>query len=767
MTTQSQANVPDSVQPTTKTIIDIFKQQATLTPNRPLYTFVDQAGQDQETLTAQQLAQAADAIAGFLTQRCGLSRGDRALLVYPPSLDFVKALMGCLTAGVIPVPVVPPNPANLERSLELLAILAEQADTNVMLTNQQYNRFRKLSSAKQFLTRSNRRWPDLTWQRTDTVKPGSYVPPTLNPTIAPDDLAFLQYTSGSTSLPKGVMVTHANLVHQLSNNAQDFTMRPDARGVLWLPHFHDLCLVAGILGAVYGNGHLTLLSPLSFLQRPAVWFEVMSRVRATHTAAPNFAYALAVRKTTPTERSQWDLSSLEVMMNGAEPIRHATVEKFFTTFAETGLARKAFSPIYGLAEHTLGVSVQGKASVRVDRHALEAEGIVHAVASDHEQSAHTLFGCGPPSAGVQVRIVDPDSHTRCAPGEVGEIWVDSPSKAAGYFGRAQESQETFQATIVGENDATEYLRTGDLGFLHAGELFITGRHKDLIIIRGHNYYPHDIELTVEQSHEALCSGCGAAFSIDVAGEERLVVLQEIQRNLERNLDTESVIQTIRRTVAHDHKLQVYAVVLLAPSSILKTSSGKIQRSACRAAFLAGALKTIAHWQAEEAEFAAAPSVDLPDQTTESIARWMVEWLSQALTLPAQAIETQQPFGEFGLDSIQAVEFSQDLSQWLDLAQPLEPTVAWNYPTIDALSQHLASMVAGETPPAGQHRRPAPDEPSGPNSRATLPEGTLHRNGISSPEQTAEMAETINKLSEAELAQLLASEIASDIPRRSA
>jgi thioester reductase-like protein len=386
------------------------------------------------------------------------------------------------------------------------------------------------------------------------------------------------------------MITHDNLLHQLGANAEDLGLGPDVRAVSWLPQFHDFGLVSAILSALVGNGHLHFLSPLAFVRRPAAWLEVMSRVRATHTAAPNFAFDLAVRKTTPAERARYDLRSLRVVMSAAEPILPATVDAFLDAFAPSGLARDAFCPAYGLAEHTVGVSVFGRRRVRVDRGALEIERtIVPATASTKEPA--TLVGCGAPSRGVRVAVVDPETRARVPAGSVGELWVASRSVGAGYFGQPEASEETFRARLAGpDDDGTTWLRTGDLGAVFEGEIFVTGRAKDLVIVRGRNVHPHDVEIAIRDAHPLIRPGGVAVFGVPAASAEdgeALVAFVEVRATRLDRADADAIVGAVREAVHARVKLGHATVVLGLTGLVRKTTSGKIRRAACRAAWLDG------------------------------------------------------------------------------------------------------------------------------------------------------------------------------------
>ncbi|HEU5315012.1 MAG TPA: AMP-binding protein, partial [Chloroflexota bacterium] len=386
-----------------------------------------------------------------------------------------------------------------------------------------------------------------------------------------EDLAFLQYTSGSTSAPKGVAVTYANLGHQLEMQAAAFKLGRETRAVFWMPHYHDFCLVGGVLGALHGNGQVFLLAPDSFLRRPAVWPEVLSRVRATHTGASNFGYELVVQRTTPEQRAGWDLSALRVAVSAAEPVRRRTAEAFVDAFTPAGLRAETFCTAYGLAEHTVGISLGGRRWRR--RHDTD------------------VASCGVPGQGVEVRIVDPESGRPMPDGETGELWVRSPSVCAGYYGLPDETRATFQARIAGGDDAAgAYLRTGDLAFLDGGEVFVCGRLKDLIIVRGRNVYPQDIEADVEASHPLLLAGGAVAFSVpDEPAGEALVVVAEVRARRVTPADGAAISRAVDAAARRRADVACRAVVLVQPGAVPRTTSGKVRRHAARDSYLEGRL----------------------------------------------------------------------------------------------------------------------------------------------------------------------------------
>jgi acyl-CoA synthetase (AMP-forming)/AMP-acid ligase II len=567
------------------TLLDLLSYRANQQPEQTAYTFLNDGETKASHLTYRDLELQVRAVAAHLQSQLAPRR--RALLLYQPGLDFLVAFFGCLYAGVVAVPAYPPR-RNQQYMSRLHSIL-ENAQTHVALTSSHL-----LEDAKRF-AEEDPRLAHLQWIATDQIE-AEIAASWREPEVSGESLAFLQYTSGSTGMPKGVMISHANLLHNSAVIYNCFAHTAESRGVIWLPPYHDMGLIGGILQPLYGGFPVTLMSPTDFLQKPFRWLQAISRDRATTSGGPNFAYELLIRKATPERLANLDLSCWEVAFTGAEPVRAQTLERFAETFAPCGFRKEAFYPCYGMAETVLivsgGLKTVPPVVCDVETAALE-EGRV-AVPTNKHQSSRKVVGCGQTWLNHHVIIVDPQSLTRCEANQVGEIWVSGPSIAQGYWNRPDETQRTFQSYLANTQEGP-FLRTGDLGFLHNGELYITGRLKDVIIIRGQNHYPQDIELTVEQSHLALRPGCGAAFSVEVKGEERLVVVQEVERSFLRDLDANQVVTSIRQAVAEEHDLQVYATVLLKTGSIPKTSSGKIRRQACRADFLNRELNVVEDW----------------------------------------------------------------------------------------------------------------------------------------------------------------------------
>ena len=635
------------------TLNDVLHWRAEHQPTRLAYTFLPDGETAELHLSYADLDRGVRLVAARLWS-LGVA-GERVLLLYPPGLDYISAFFGCLYAGAIAVPVYPPR---MNRNLFRLQAIVADAQPKVALTTAAV-----LSRLKPLLDQTPE-LKKLSWVATDDPN-SSADEDWRGPSVTSDTIAFLQYTSGSTGIPKGVILTHRHLLHNSSLLEHAFGYTAESQCVSWLPMYHDMGLIGAIIQPLYGGFPCTLMSPLSFLQRPVRWLQAITRTRGTISGGPDFAYDLCVRKVTPEERADLDLSTWKVAFNGAEPIRPGTLERFAAAFQDCGFRPEAFHPCYGLAEATLIVSGSKTSSLPIQRcvqaTALENYRIVDADSSD--AGARSVMSCGGVLPDEKVFIVNPESLTRCLPGEVGEIWVHGSSVAQGYWNRDKETVQTFHATLPETNDTT-FLRTGDLGFLDEDNLFVTGRLKDLIIIRGLNHYPQDIELTVEQSHPALRPGCGAAFSVEDDGEERLVIVHEVRHG--NHADVATIFESIRRAVTEEHELQVYAIQLLKAGSIPKTSSGKIQRSACRTAFRTGTLKAIEAWTAS------APSIDssLQPLATGAIEQRFISQLAGKLGVRESEIDMSRPITHYGLDSLMVIELMHELESALGIRLPM-------------------------------------------------------------------------------------------------
>ncbi len=688
-----------------KTFIDLLQARAAAIPNQVAYTFLLDGETQAVSLTYQELDCHARAIAAYL--RSLDSIGERALLLYPPGLEFIAAFFGCLYAGVVAVPAYLPR---RNQNGERVRAIAIDAQAKLALTTH------SLAEQLQKQLTSDLNFSQLHWLATDQLEGTATQDAQTWTPVSPkvDDLALLQYTSGATGLPKGVMISHAHLLHNAAGIQHCFQDGSESCGVSWLPMYHDMGLIGGVLQPLFVGRPMVLMSPAHFIQKPVRWLQAISRYQATTSGGPNFAYDLCVQKIRDAQKADLDLASWTVAFSGSESIRAKTLEDFAHRFADCGFKKTAFHPCYGMAEATLMVSskrgqiaptVCSLDGVALEQHRLRP-------VDTTAESTRYIVGCGQAALEQHIEIVDPVTLIPCSAQTVGEIWVSGPNIAQGYWERPSESEFAFQAYLANSKQGP-FLRTGDLGFKQNGELFITGRLKDVVIIRGRNHYPQDIEWTVESSHPALRAGHSVAFAISVDGIERLVINQEIDRPALRTLDSDRVMQAIRQAVSQEHQLQVYAIALFKPGSLPKTSSGKIQRSACRTAYLSEAMTPVAEWRessvnvqeiqqsaqamlakltarasisAESAE--SQPATSLGDQslTCEAIQNWMVANLALYLNVPPETVDVSEPFSHYGLDSSVALSLTAELSDWI--SQKLEPTIFWEYPSIKALAHYL-------------------------------------------------------------------------------
>ena len=660
------------------TFVDLLLRRVREHPDRVAYTFITDGEKEEVSWTYKELDRRARSIAASLQALD--AQGERVLLLYPPGLEYIAGFFGCLYAGAIAVPTYPPRPHH--SADRFLAIVADSQATAILTVAPIVTKLEGVCSQIPSMER-------MRWLATDCAS--DTAEQWIKPVVASEHAAFLQYTSGSTSTPKGVIVSHGNLLHNEQMIQQTFGQTENSTIVGWLPLYHDMGLIGNVLQSVYAGARCVLMSPTAFLQRPLRWLEAISRHRATTSGGPNFAYELCIRRSARAEASSLDLSSWSVAFNGAEPVRAATLEKFAIAFEPYGFRRDAFHPCYGLAEATLLVTGKqhpaAPAIVSVQVAALEKNRVIETPISD--TGSCSLVSCGG-TPDQRIVIVDPELLTACAPDEVGEVWVAGPSVAQGYWNSPNETAITFQARLR-DNGDDAFLRTGDLGFLRDGELFLTGRLKDLIIIRGLNHYPQDIELTVEASHAALRRGCGAAFSLEVQGEERLAVVQEVEYR--REVKVPEVAENICQAVSERHELEIQTVVLIKPGSIPKTSSGKIQRGACRTLFLTGGLDVIGQWQAPPpprtlSRFRFRNSVW---QNPEVIEYWLVSQLATRLGLEKHRVDVNRPIARYGLDSLMAIELMHGIESSLGVSLPM--VIFLQSPTISQLAAQVRVQLS--------------------------------------------------------------------------
>lgn len=677
---------------------------------RPAVTFWEESSSE-STWTYHDLWLRSCGVANQL--RC-LDVGDeqpRALLLYPPGKDFLAALLGCQIAGWVPVPTCHPKPGRAMPRLDSAAKDCRPAVILGDLATLEAVDPTKLCREAESATRLSTSDSDET-----KVDPSVWIDPD-SLTIDPDSLAFLQYTSGSTSEPKGVMVRHRNLMANLDaiQNGFRVSMQPDdatdvVRSVFWLPFFHDMGLIGGILEPLYLGMETVLMSPGAFLQRPIRWLELISQKKASISGAPNFAYQLCVDRIPPDQTDHLDLSGWTAAFCGAEPILARTLQDFAARFSVCGFSSSAFYPCYGLAEATLlaagGDGPKEPVFLKVDRQSMTTAKPEVAEPSQRGSQYQKLVSCGVPAKDTDLRIVDPESLREVQPGCFGEIWLRGPGVTDGYWAmdgvrsdQACQKQDRFDATTV--DGQSGFYRTGDLGFQHQDQLYVTGRVKDLIILRGRNLFPQDIEETVRETIGRGSGNC-AAFSVPGARGEVLAIVAELPRDVDRaSLDT--VVRSIRRSVIDIHDVDPTHVLLTRPVTVPITSSGKVRRSRCRELFDEDQIRTLHRYE----RFAASAQVplelpDVPSPATDAdrdglqraTEDWMKTWLIARAGVKPSEIKLDKPFSDYGLDSMTAVEMSGEIEDWSGTA--LTPIVAWNYPTVSQLSQYIVDEIIGTT-----------------------------------------------------------------------
>ncbi|HEY6797302.1 MAG TPA: fatty acyl-AMP ligase [Kineosporiaceae bacterium] len=642
------------------------------------FRYLDDEGHECDSTTFATLDATACAIGSLLAARG--YQGERALLLFPPGLDFVHAFFGCLYGGVTAVPAYPPFGGTLTESL---AAVVRTARPRVALT----------ISALEPLVRDALAGSDdlevliLEEVGRDQVAGFEPRPP------RPGDLAFLQFTSGSTGAPRGVAVTHGNITHNQDVIFRTFRFRSGCgMGVLWLPMYHDMGLVGGVLVPAFRRLTCAFMSPFTFLKRPLTWLEAISRYGATCAGGPNFGYHLCVTKTTPEQRAALDLSAWEVAFCGAEPVRLDTMRAFADAFAVSGFSGKAMMPVYGLAETTLAAT--GFSTPRPLRtYVADAGALTSLQVRPGRPGARQVevVSCGQVLGGQQLVIADPETGRRLENGRIGEVWLSGPSVADGYWGPAGRQRESFSAHT--EDGAGPFLRTDDLGFLQDGELFITGRRRDMVIIRGRNIYPQDIEHTVTTHVQGLRPGCGAAFAVETGATEALVVVQEVLAADAPPEQLDRVILEIRRAVSAEHDVVPSAIALLAPRTIPKTSSGKLRRGQCRLDYLAGQLSVVRRWSDGSIRVVAHLPERSPDGGDRATRADILTWMIDAASLRAGCrVDAGQTLVDAGLGSLDAVELSRGLEEWLTRPVSVDPT--WLREPLRTLADRVAAGGPG-------------------------------------------------------------------------
>ena len=668
-------------------------------PEALAFAFVRDTLEIGQSMTYAQLESQVTALAALIRQHTEV--GDRVLLVYPPGLEFVRAFWACMVSGRVAVPVPAPDPVRFKNNAPRLRAIIVDAQASLVLTTAEL-----LEPARSF--RDDEGGTGANWVATDTAAAdgaaanAGVISPAADVALRPDTVAYLQYTSGSTSTPRGVVITHANLLDQCASLAAGWQIRPGASRLLcWLPHFHDYGLVFGSLMPFHAGVESYLMSPLSFLRRPLRWLEAIARYGATHTGAPNFAYVACVNAL--GQQPDWtaDLSALLSCSCGAEPIHPDAAQQFHAAFLPHGARAALFAPAYGMAEAVLGVTVTapGVAPVvlRLDAQQLE-RGIVREGGAPGV-AVRRIVGCGKPIPDMHVHIVDPQTLEPCAEDRIGEIWVSGTSVGQGYWRRETQSAEIFRAhTARGDGPC---LRTGDLGFIQDGELFVSGRLKDLVIVHGRNHAPQDIEWTVQRCNPVLRAGYGAAFSIAGDDGEALVVVQEIERSA-ADADLADLVRGIRRAVAQEHDLPVHAVALIRAGTVPRTTSGKIRRQSCKQQYLEGTLQTLRLDVAEPSARADAPTLapsvaaelrSMADASrrTSALLDHLIGAVAKLARRAPGALSAEASLIENGLDSLSTFRLLQAIESALGVA--LAPASVLGVPSLRAVASLIDASFA--------------------------------------------------------------------------
>lgn len=664
-------------------LVDVIRYWAHQRPDQEVLRFYPQGEGDSLTLSFAQLHQRCQAIASHLQPY----QGQHALLLYNNGLDFLEALFACFYAGVVAIPAYPPRK---NHHLQRLTALIHDCQASVVLSASDISE----RAQPLFLEANDTQLLNLPWLNTDRFASNTCV--NFQPmAIDADDLAFIQYTSGSTGKPKGVMLSHKNLMCNIRMAERAFALPSNARCVSWLPLFHDMGLIGSVMAPLYWGAGSILMPPAAFLQRPLRWLKLLDKygkLSPVGCTAPNFSYQLCVDSVSDEEAKNLNLSQWIFALSGAEPIRASTLNAFSKKFAVSGFSEAALVPAYGMAECTvLATCRQNKpiASLRVDSHVLADNQLIKS-----DNGNLTLTSSGSSCAPQELRIVHPNSLSTLNDTQVGEIWLAGDHIGQGYWQQPALSEQVFNA-FTAEGDGP-FLRTGDLGSLIDGELFVTGRIKDLLIIRGNNHYPQDIELSVMRATDGVQAEHTAAFTIEHDEQEKLVIVQEVQRQQQRQWPSEEKAREIANTIAREHGIECHAIAFIRFASIPKTSSGKIQRHACKAAFLNNTLSLIGLWQANRRSvhtLPVRPKVSLSDITTEKLEQWIVQWLAEKTGIAKTLIPVDAPLDGLGLDSVDLVQLSGELESWL--AKPMPHTLVWEQDHIRGLAQALIDLAQTE------------------------------------------------------------------------
>ncbi len=655
----------DAVANECTTYTQVIKNRNREKPDHVVFRFLQDGVIENESFTYRQLEIRSKAV-GAAMQRIGV-KGDRVLLLFQPGLFYVASLYACFYSGFIAVPAYPPR---RKKGIDKIHnIIIDSGATICLVSQHVFNDINKVLPDDTILK-------TLQWIVYDDITDEDMLNFT-ETEIEGEDVALLQYTSGSTGNPKGVIITQKNILYNSEYIRQSFGLDSNSVGVNWLPIFHDMGLIGGVLQAAYVGGVNIGMPPMAFLKKPLNWLKAIEKYGGTTAGGPNFSYDYCVQKVSDDDCKELDLSSVDVFFCGAELIRKSTYKQFCSKFAVSNARANQLYSCYGMAETTLivtgGYQKAQPVYINVDAVALSENKFKKA---DDHNSQVSLVGCGHTWMETVIEIVNPVTMKKTDKNEIGEVWIGGPTIAAGYWNKSEETSRTFGATL---EDNSSFLRTGDLGFFYDNELFITGRLKDLIIIRGANYYPNDIEFTIQSNISELRQNSGAAFSVSENNEEVLVIIQELERTAMRNTDYNKIIDNIRRVIAEDNEIDTHAIVLIRAGSIPITSSGKIQRRQTKYDYLSGNLSVVAEWKRveTEGEYSISKKNNVP--TEEVIREWLILWVIRNQHFRRSEINLDKNIMSYGIDSLAAVTLETEISkqfgfQWHVSSFMLNPTI---------------------------------------------------------------------------------------------
>ena len=655
------------------TLVDLLRRRAAETPQQVLYTYLVDGETRERSISAAELESGARRIGQALGKFA--EPGARVILLFEEGLDYVSGLFACFTAGLVAVSGVHPS---APRSSERLACIARDCGATAVL-GQSHVLAEFQRSLDAVLDEM-----DLRWIASDLIRPGAPTAKPL-PAVANTDLAMLQYTSGSSREPRGVMLSHRNILHNMFSQMSAFGYQHGDTGVSWLPFSHDMGLIGCVLMAVYGGGRCILLSPSHFLEDPLRWLRAISRYRATLSAGPNFAYDLCASRAQAGGIGELDLSSWAIAVNGAEPVRAEVLRRFAATFAPVGFRYEALRPSYGLAEATLlvatGKRLTPAGTVLLDRGSLQANRVSARTEAGPPIQIAELVDCGRPLPDQHLEIVDPHTGAACAAGHIGEVWLAGPSIASGYFGRASENADLF-AGDLGDGRGP-YYKTGDLGFLRDGALYITGRLRDLLIIRGKNYYPQDLEASAEASHGSIRAGCTACFLLEDSGE--LVVVAELSVPCDDS--GPAISAAIREAIIHDHGVNPRRIALIGRGGSFKTPSGKIQRSQTRSAYSEGRMALL--HESVVADNRPVPAGPRERFDIDRLEEWFVSRM-RVMGADVAAFDPAMRLTDLGFDSLKIVELKVELEQ--DFGITVNIADLYAFEDARSLAEHIRAEV---------------------------------------------------------------------------